>query len=256
MTIEEAVASNISIAGTIRSIGRAIVGSNYKWVKKEVDRLNLDISHWRGRAHGTTPQHKHPTETIFIENSKISRGVAKKRIIKDRLIPYKCSRCQCEPVWMDERLVFVLDHINGVRNDHRLENLRFLCPNCNSQGDTFAGRNLLNRPRKEPKRCACGRVSPSGKCRSCTQLERLPLHNWPPIEILCQHIYDTSFVKVAREIGLTDSGVKGYISRKLKIPRNQVSEYIKCICSSVGRTGDSKSSCVEGSIPSRCTTFK
>jgi hypothetical protein len=36
----------------------------------------------------------------------------------------------------------VLDHINGVPNDNRLENLRFLCPNCNSQTDTFAGRNV------------------------------------------------------------------------------------------------------------------
>lgn len=34
-----------------------------------------------------------------------------------------------------------LDHINGVRDDNRIENLRFLCPNCHSQTDTFAGRN-------------------------------------------------------------------------------------------------------------------
>jgi hypothetical protein len=43
----------------------------------------------------------------------------------------------------------VLDHINGVPNDNRLENLRFLCPNCNSQTDTFAGRNVkrVKKPR-------------------------------------------------------------------------------------------------------------
>ncbi len=35
----------------------------------------------------------------------------------------------------------VLDHINGECTDYRIENLRLLCPNCNSQQDTFAGRN-------------------------------------------------------------------------------------------------------------------
>jgi len=34
----------------------------------------------------------------------------------------------------------ILDHINGINNDNRLENLRMLCPNCNIQQPTFAGR--------------------------------------------------------------------------------------------------------------------
>jgi 5-methylcytosine-specific restriction endonuclease McrA len=38
-------------------------------------------------------------------------------------------------------LVLVLDHINGDRSDNRITNLRLLCPNCNSQQNTFAGRN-------------------------------------------------------------------------------------------------------------------
>ena len=43
----------------------------------------------------------------------------------------------------------VIDHINGVANDNRLENLRMLCPHCNSQQDTFAGRNCKwNKPKK------------------------------------------------------------------------------------------------------------
>jgi 5-methylcytosine-specific restriction endonuclease McrA len=35
-----------------------------------------------------------------------------------------------------------LDHVNGVKNDNRLANLRMLCPNCHSQTPTFTGRNL------------------------------------------------------------------------------------------------------------------
>ena len=38
-------------------------------------------------------------------------------------------------------LVLQLDHINGISNDNRIENLRFLCPNCHAQTESFAGRN-------------------------------------------------------------------------------------------------------------------
>ena len=44
------------------------------------------------------------------------------------------------PFWNGKKLVFQLDHINGKRNDHRLENLRWLCPNCHSQTETYCGK--------------------------------------------------------------------------------------------------------------------
>lgn len=40
-----------------------------------------------------------------------------------------------------------IDHINGIGNDHRLENLHMLCPNCHSQTETYAGRNAKRRRR-------------------------------------------------------------------------------------------------------------
>lgn len=44
------------------------------------------------------------------------------------------------PTWNGKPLILTLDHRNGISNDHRLENLRWLCPNCNSQTETFCGR--------------------------------------------------------------------------------------------------------------------
>jgi len=44
----------------------------------------------------------------------------------------------------------ILDHINGVNNDNRLENLRFVCSNCDSQLDTYKSRNRKNRGVAEP----------------------------------------------------------------------------------------------------------
>ena len=90
-------------------------------------------------------------EEVFVENSNVSRHVAKKRIIRDLLIEYKCSCCNLGSIWNDKPIVLQLDHINGVNDDHRLENLRFLCPNCHTQQDTYAAKNRFNEKRKPKK---------------------------------------------------------------------------------------------------------
>jgi hypothetical protein len=57
------------------------------------------------------------------------------------LYPYVCSECGQLPEWNSKPLVLQVDHINGDPTDNRPENLRFLCPNCHTQTETFAGRN-------------------------------------------------------------------------------------------------------------------
>ena len=79
-------------------------------------------------------------EEVFVENSTYARHHIKKRIINEKLIEYKCSFCENKGEWMGEKLPLILDHINGVNNDNRLENLRFLCSNCDSQLPTYKNR--------------------------------------------------------------------------------------------------------------------
>lgn len=64
----------------------------------------------------------------------------KERLIRANLLEYKCHKCGITE-WQNEPIALQLDHINGINNDHRLENLRLLCPNCHSQTDTYAGKN-------------------------------------------------------------------------------------------------------------------
>lgn len=70
-----------------------------------------------------------------------SRGRIKNFIIKNNLLPYKCHHCGCDDNWMGRKMPLILDHINGINNDHKLENLRFLCSNCDSIQDTYKGKN-------------------------------------------------------------------------------------------------------------------
>jgi 5-methylcytosine-specific restriction endonuclease McrA len=84
---------------------------------------------------------KTPLAKIAVENSLYSRCHLKKRIIDENLISYICTSCGNTGEWLGKKLVLELEHKNGVSNDHRLNNLQFLCPNCHSQTETFSGRN-------------------------------------------------------------------------------------------------------------------
>lgn len=83
---------------------------------------------------------KIPNEEIFVENSLYANEMVKGRIVKDDLLEYKCVKCGINS-WQGETIVLDLDHINGNNRDNKLSNLRFLCPNCHSQTDTYKGRN-------------------------------------------------------------------------------------------------------------------
>jgi len=114
--------------------------------------------------------HKIPLDKVLVENSTYHRGDLKKRLVRQGLLIYECKECGLVE-WRGKRLALILDHINGVKNDNRLFNLRLLCPNCNSLTDTFAGRNIKNKvkPWKKYTCLDCGTPkSRYGKrCRSC-----------------------------------------------------------------------------------------
>ena len=84
-------------------------------------------------------------DDVFVENSSYARHNLKKRIIKEKLLDYKCVCCGNIGEHNSQPLMLQLDHINGINNDHRLTNLRFLCPNCHTQQDTYAAKNIVNK---------------------------------------------------------------------------------------------------------------
>ena len=77
---------------------------------------------------------------VFVENSTYARHHIKRRIIQKGLIKYECAECGNNGEWNNKPLPLILDHINGVNNDNRIENLRFVCSNCDSQLPTYKNR--------------------------------------------------------------------------------------------------------------------
>ena len=56
----------------------------------------------------------------------------------------RCALCSCESRWNDAPLTFVLDHVDGDASNNARDNLRLVCPNCDSQLPTFKARNRGN----------------------------------------------------------------------------------------------------------------
>lgn len=87
--------------------------------------------------HGGMPE-RYADEEVFVEGSTYCRGKLKARILKKKLLSYVCEECGMGPEWNGKVLVLHLDHKNGINNDNRLKNLRFLCPNCHTQTETYS----------------------------------------------------------------------------------------------------------------------
>jgi len=139
----------ISLRAVLQRLGLHPTGANYKTVQMTIARLGLDTRHFLGRGHLRGKSHgwarRLPLDVILVANSGyMSMWNLKRRLITGGLMESKCSECGLTE-WRGGRLGLVLDHINGDARDHRLENLRLLCPNCNSQTPTFAGRNRRRR---------------------------------------------------------------------------------------------------------------
>jgi 5-methylcytosine-specific restriction endonuclease McrA len=85
----------------------------------------------------------------LLSSQKRNRSHLKGRLLRAKLLQNRCQECGLVD-WRGRRLTMHLDHINGVKNDNRLENLRMLCPNCHSQTPTYSGRNVGSKRLQEP----------------------------------------------------------------------------------------------------------
>lgn len=173
----EIVKNNFSIIECLRQMKLVGNGANYSTFHKRIRNLNISTLHFTGPAHGRGYSKKTiSNDEMFIVNSNVSSSHVKNRIIKGDMLPYKCSECQIFE-WRLKKLSLHLDHINGNNTDNRLENLRFLCPNCHSLTETYCGKNkrLKNIERgtaltPEQKKLQKKKLNFKNKCINCDSL--------------------------------------------------------------------------------------
>lgn len=137
----EAVQNCYCLTDVLRQLGLKTAGGNHKSIKSWIFKYQLDTTHfvpYKLRLKGLEKRKVCTLEEIFCENSAVNRATLRRAAFK--VIDYKCS-CGNIGEWVGLKLTLQLDHKNGVGNDNRKENLRWLCPNCHSQTESFAGKS-------------------------------------------------------------------------------------------------------------------
>lgn len=138
-----------SLAEILRHFGLHEGAGNYKTLKRRIQKDTINIKHiplgmGSNKNRGRGGPKAFPLNKVLVNNAthRVNNQKIKRRLIaENRLVP-ECSECGIGEWWNGKPMVLRLDHQNGNARDYRFENLRLLCPNCDSQQPTFAGRNV------------------------------------------------------------------------------------------------------------------
>lgn len=224
----EAVASSRSWSEALRKLGYCPTGANPKTLKRWVAEWGISTEHFDPRAavrmallRANRPT---PLKDILVENSTYSRNKLKDRLYREGLKERVCELCGQTEEWHGRRMALILDHINGTRDDNRLENLRIVCPNCAATLDTHCGR----RTRLLPATRQCARCEQefipkyqdhrycSRECGSRWDRTGLPLRAGrktarPPEDQLVAEVEEKGYSAVGRKYGVSDNAVRKWV---------------------------------------------
>ena len=151
--LESIVKESRSISEVARRLGIPDRGGNRKTIKSKIKQFGIDSSHFTGQAwaRGQTADTSdslgkmrtklsYSNDEIFIQNSQyLGKGSRLALKLRSMGWDYVCQECGLSE-WRGKELTLHLDHINGIPDDHGLENLRFLCPNCHQQTNTWGNK--------------------------------------------------------------------------------------------------------------------
>lgn len=217
--LKEMVKNSISYAQVLKKSNMHSKGGAYKTIKNRIMNLGIDVSHFTSKKHGTSINfNKKSLSEILVINSNYASYNLKRRLIKENLLENKCSECGQPPEWNGKPLTLQLDHINGINNDNRLENLRLLCPNCHTQTETYckgSRQKIINNCLD----CNIEISKKSKRCMQCDAKSRIGRNlkiEWPSDNDLLEMLQKYSMVSVAKKLGISDNSIRKHLkSNKL-----------------------------------------
>jgi len=235
--LENVIKDSKSIGMVLDRLNLRKAGGNYRIINKYIKIYDINISHFidvRFKL-GSSPKNKLDLDDILIENSTYNRTSLKKRLYDEGLLKRECCLCGQGEDWNGMKISLILDHINGVHNDNRIENLRIVCPNCNAGLDTFAGKNnkfekkeksvkkikkkenTLKTDNKYINSCECGNLKliESKSCEECFHTNRRKVER-PSIEQLKKEVEEFGYSATGRKYGVSDNAVRKWIKNNIK----------------------------------------
>jgi len=210
----ELVKKSLSMKNVLAAFNMKSKGNNFQTAKSRINELCIDTSHFLSRVEisniSRTLSLEDFKDTWLIENKSRNRTNLKKYLVKFGLLKYECSKCNNSGEWMGVGLTLQLEHINGISDDNRLENLCFLCPNCHSQTSSYAGRN-----NKKYKYCDCGETIKSkqaNRCLKCGAFSNRKI-SWQSKEYFEEMLWLKPTSKIAEELHISDKAVEKHVKK-------------------------------------------
>lgn len=226
--LRSAVAASLSWAETLRRLGYCPTGGNAKTLKRKVARLEIPVDHFDPYAatRGRRTNRRRPLDEVLVKDSTYSRSALKQRLYEAGLKQRICELCGQGETWNGRQISLIIDHINGVRDDNRLENLRIICPNCAAGLDTHCGRkNRADVTPRECLRCARRYMPNHPRQKYCSRFcgsrwERGPLRastrrvvERPDHDTLSREVNELGYLAVGRKYGVSDTAVRKWLRR-------------------------------------------
>ena len=196
--LEKIIAESVSYKEVLIKMGLRAAGGNYKILKKYICLYDISTSHFESMIEVSKrnfEKNKIPLEDILIEESTYNRTSLKNRLYREKILERKCSLCGQDENWNGMKISLILDHINGIYNDNRLENLRIVCPNCNAGLETHCGKNKKKIKENNKKK-------PRPETR---KVER------PPYILLKNEILEFGYSATGRKYGVSDNAIRKWV---------------------------------------------
>ena len=200
----------ISKSGTytecLEKMGIRCAGGNYETLRKYIEKFEIDTSHFVDtRKIRRRRKSEIPIDSVLVENSKYNRSSLKKRLYESSLKTPICEMCGQDENWHGKKISLILDHINGVHNDNRIENLRIVCPNCNATLETHCGRNFNTKSKSI-------HIKSKGLSdKRKTFLENRRKANRPPFDVLQKEVIENGYSATGRKYGVSDNAIRKWI---------------------------------------------
>lgn len=232
--LEDAKSFQSFIEGLGYSTGRS---QNVRRVVIErLESAEIDYKEYLSSSPNMTDRFKRiPDDEYYVKGDIFRGNHLARRVRRDNKIEYCCSWCDVKDMWNGKEIVLHLDHIDGDNCNNDIENLRWLCPNCHSQTDTYTNRNgsievvkqkSVFGPLLEAKGLEKHDVSNCLYCNTsffnssnssnkycnqqCYRKHLSEKSNRPSKEELYDMLLNSSFVSIGRRFNVTDNTIRNW----------------------------------------------